>query len=233
MADSLEVFRDSMIKARALVGRAGQGPRRQDRARRADGSADRGLRGRPCATRSPTCRSSATAMQTTAQGMSDTAEQSSSLVNAVAAAAEETSVNVQTVSAGTEQLSSSIAEIGRQVVASAEIAKKAVAEAGATDATMQGLADNASRISVVVDLIQVIASQTNLACSQRDHRGGARGRSRPRLCGGRLRGQEPRQPDREGHRRDPHPDRQHAAGRFLGGDGDPQHRRDHRRKSTK
>jgi len=84
------------------------------------------------------------------------------LVNAVASAAEETSVNVQTVSAGTEQLSSSVAEIGRQVVTSAEIARKAVNEATATDATMRGLADNASRISVVVDLIQVIASQTNL-----------------------------------------------------------------------
>ena len=69
---------------------------------------------------------------------------------------------MQTVSAGTEQLSSSIAEIGRQVVTSAQIAKKAVEEAGATDSTMQGLADNASRVSVVVDLIQAIASQTNL-----------------------------------------------------------------------
>jgi methyl-accepting chemotaxis protein len=101
-------------------------------------------------------------MQITAQGMSSTAQQSSTLVGAVASAAEETSANVQTVSAGTAQLSSSIAEIGRQVVTSAEIARKAVDEAGATDATMQGLADNASRISVVVDLIQVIASQTNL-----------------------------------------------------------------------
>jgi methyl-accepting chemotaxis protein len=101
-------------------------------------------------------------MQTTAQTMSTTADRSSALVNAVASAAEETSVNVQTVSSGTEELSSSIAEIGRQVVTSAEIARKAVDEAGATDATMQGLADNASRISVVVDLIQVIASQTNL-----------------------------------------------------------------------
>ena len=43
-----------------------------------------------------------------------------------------------------------------------KIARKAVDEAGATDATMQGLADNASRIGVVVDLIQTIASQTNL-----------------------------------------------------------------------
>jgi methyl-accepting chemotaxis protein len=69
---------------------------------------------------------------------------------------------VQTVSSGTEELSSSIGEIGRQVVTSAEIARKAVDEAGSTDATMQGLADNAARISVVVDLIQTIASQTNL-----------------------------------------------------------------------
>src|SRR5689334_11905666 len=104
----------------------------------------------------------ANSMQTTAQSMSATADQSSALVSAVASAAEETSVNVQTVSAGTEQLSSSIAEIGRQVVSSSEIARKAVDEAGATDATMQGLADNAARISVVVDLIQTIASQTNL-----------------------------------------------------------------------
>src|SRR5436189_829805 len=105
---------------------------------------------------------SANSMQATAQSMSATADQSSALVSAVASAAEETSVNVQTVSSGTEELSSSIAEIGRQVVSSAEIARKAVDEAGATDATMQGLADNAARISVVVDLIQTIASQTNL-----------------------------------------------------------------------
>jgi methyl-accepting chemotaxis protein len=101
-------------------------------------------------------------MQTTAQSMAATADRSSALVSAVASAAEETSVNVQTVSAGTEQLSSSISEISRQVVTSAEIAAKAVSEAGATDATMQGLAENANRISVVIDLIQTIASQTNL-----------------------------------------------------------------------
>src|SRR6201991_78625 len=107
-------------------------------------------------------QSAAGSMQTTAQSMSTTADQSSALVNAVASAAEETSVNVQTVSAGTEQLSSSIEEISRQVVTSAEIARKAFEEAGSTDATVQSLADSASRISVVVDLIQTIASQTNL-----------------------------------------------------------------------
>jgi methyl-accepting chemotaxis protein len=107
-------------------------------------------------------QASANSMQATAQSMSSTADRSSALVNAVASAAEETSVNVQTVSSGTEQLSSSILEIGRQVVSSAEIAGKAVNEAKRTDATMQSLADNANRISIVIDLIQNIASQTNL-----------------------------------------------------------------------
>lgn len=43
-----------------------------------------------------------------------------------------------------------------------ELPAMAVDEARETDATMQGLAGNASRISIVIDLIQNIASQTNL-----------------------------------------------------------------------
>ena len=69
---------------------------------------------------------------------------------------------MQTVSSGTEELSSSIEEIGRQVITSAEIAARRSTTPAETDATMQELADNAARISVVVDLIQTIASQTNL-----------------------------------------------------------------------
>jgi methyl-accepting chemotaxis protein len=161
MSDTLQVFRDSMVKARAL-----SADQDQDRLAKTERTSRIEAR---IAEFEATVRAaldnlqqSANSMQTTAQGMSSTADQSSALVGAVAAAAEETSVNVQTVSPGTEELSSSIAEIGRQVVTSAEVARKAVAEASATDATVQGLADTASRISVVVDLIQVIASQTNL-----------------------------------------------------------------------
>jgi methyl-accepting chemotaxis protein len=161
MSESLHVFRESMIAARAMS--ADQDKERATKAERASRMETR------IAEFEATVRSAldalagaAGSMQSTAQGMSASADQSSALVSAVASAAEETSVNVQTVSAGTEELSSSIAEIGRQVVTSAEIARKAVDEAGATDATMQGLADNAARISVVVDLIQTIASQTNL-----------------------------------------------------------------------
>jgi methyl-accepting chemotaxis protein len=161
MANALQVFRQSMIQARALsadqnqdrVAKAERASRIEARIVQFEGAVRGAL---------DNLQHSADSMQSTAEGMARSADQSSALVNTVASAAEETSVNVQTVSAGTEQLSSSIAEIGRQVVSSSQIAKKAVDEAGATDATVQGLADSASRISVVVDLIQVIASQTNL-----------------------------------------------------------------------
>jgi methyl-accepting chemotaxis protein len=161
MANSLQVFRESMIEARTLS--ADQDKDRIAKSERASRMEARIVEFETTVrTAIDSLQQSANSMQATAQSMSTTADQSSALVNAVATAAEETSVNVQTVSSGTEELSSSIAEIGRQVVTSAEIARKAVDEAGATDATMQGLAENASRIRVVVDLIQTIASQTNL-----------------------------------------------------------------------
>jgi methyl-accepting chemotaxis protein len=161
MASSLQIFRESMIEARSMS--ADQDSDRAAKAERASRMEARIVEFEATVrTALDSLQGSANSMQVTAESMTATADQSSALVNAVASAAEETSVNVQTVSAGTEQLSSSIAEIGRQVVTSAEIARKAVDEAGATDATMQGLADNAARISVVIDLIQTIASQTNL-----------------------------------------------------------------------
>jgi methyl-accepting chemotaxis protein len=161
MASSLEIFRESMIEARALS--ADQNKDRIAKAERAS-RMEAQIVEFEAAVRAAldSLQKSANSMQGTAQSMSATADQSSALVNAVASAAEETSANVQTVSSGTEELASSISEISRQVIMSSQIARKAVDEAGATDATMQGLADNASRISVVVDLIQVIASQTNL-----------------------------------------------------------------------
>ena len=161
MAGTLEVFRDSMIRSRAMGAD-------QDRDRTA--KAERSARMESqIATFETTVRhaldglmQSANTMQVTAESMSASAERSSMLANAVASAAEETSVNVQTVSAGTEQLSSSISEISRQVLNSSAVANKAVAEADQTDAVMRGLSEDAARIGVVIDLIQSIASQTNL-----------------------------------------------------------------------
>ena len=161
MAQSLEVFRDNMINARAMgaeqekdrVAKTERAQRIETRIGEFEAKVQAALE---------QLQSSANSMQSTAQSMAATAERSSELVGTVASAAEETSVNVQTVASGTEELSASIAEIGRQVINSSDIAGKAVNEAGATDTTMQGLAENASRISAVIDLIQSIASQTNL-----------------------------------------------------------------------
>src|SRR3984957_7755076 len=125
MASSLQIFRESMIEARSIS--ADQDSDRAAKAERASRMEVRIVEFEATVrTALDSLQGSANSMQATAESMTATADQSSALVNAVASAAEETSVNVQTVSAGTEQLSSSIAEIGRQVVTSAEIARKAV-----------------------------------------------------------------------------------------------------------
>jgi len=109
-----------------------------------------------------TVSASTTQMETTAKSLSSTAEETSSQATTVASAAEQASVNVQTVASATEELSGSIAEISRQVSQSAEISSKAVQDAKATDAEIQGLAEAASKIGDVVSLITDIAEQTNL-----------------------------------------------------------------------
>lgn len=106
--------------------------------------------------------SAATEMQSSAETMSATADQTNQQAIAVAAASEEATVNVQTVASAAEQLSASIEEIGRQVTQSNEIAQSAVEEAEQTNAKVEGLAEAAQKIGDVVNLINDIASQTNL-----------------------------------------------------------------------
>lgn len=106
--------------------------------------------------------SASTELQTSAQSMSATAEETNRQSAAVAAAAEQATTNVQTVASATEELSASLGEVGRQVTESATIAKNAVEDARATNEKVQGLSDAANKIGEVVDLINDIASQTNL-----------------------------------------------------------------------
>ena len=101
-------------------------------------------------------------MQTTAEGMAATAEETSKQSTVVAAAAEEASTNVQTVASAAEELSSSISEISRQVSSSTEIASAAVSEVDNANDKVQGLAAAAQKIGEVVALITDIADQTNL-----------------------------------------------------------------------
>ncbi len=209
MANSLLVFRESMIQSRALS--ADQDKDRIAKAERASRMEARIVEFETTVrTALESLQTAAGSMQSTAQGMSATADQSSALVSAVASAAEETSVNVQTVSSGTEELSSSIAEIGRQVVS--VVGNRPQGGRGSRcdrfhDAGTGGQRRQNQR-GGRSDPDHRLADQP--AGAERHHRSRACRRCRPRIRRGRLRGEEPRQPDRESHRRNPPADRQHA-----------------------
>lgn len=101
-------------------------------------------------------------LRTTATMMSATAEETDREASGVASAAADATGNVQSISAAAEEMSGSIDEIGRQVVQSANIARKAVEEATRTNQTVLGLSEAAEKIGNVVKLISDIAGQTNL-----------------------------------------------------------------------
>jgi methyl-accepting chemotaxis protein len=101
-------------------------------------------------------------MQRSAQSLSAIAKETTRQSTTVAAAAQQTTANVQTVAAAAEELSTSGQEISRQIAQSASIAQSAVAQAGRTNAMVEGLLDATQKIGEVMGLIQTIAAQTNL-----------------------------------------------------------------------
>jgi methyl-accepting chemotaxis protein len=105
---------------------------------------------------------SAVRMQEDARMLASLAEDSSRLTGLVATAADQASRNVGTVAATGEELTSSIAEISRQVGQSSGMSQKAVDEAKSIDARIKSLALAAQQIGVVVSMISDIAGQTNL-----------------------------------------------------------------------
>lgn len=105
---------------------------------------------------------SAGKMQSTAKGLTGIAADASSEAMSAAAASEETSVNVQTVAAATEELTSSIAEISRQVSGATDVVRRANGMTETSSAEVARLSASAQKIGDVVGLIQAIAAQTNL-----------------------------------------------------------------------
>jgi methyl-accepting chemotaxis protein len=161
MAKAVNVFKQSMIRAEQLAAeQTAEQANKQQRQQTVEAyitSFESGVRGSL-----DTLASAATQMRATSQGMSATAQETSTQATAVAEAAGQASANVQTVAFATEELSSSVTEIGRQVVQSTRIAGEAVGEADRTNMTVQGLSAAAQKIGDVVRLISDIASQTNL-----------------------------------------------------------------------
>ena len=101
-------------------------------------------------------------MESTAGGLSGSAEETSRRMLAASAATDQASANVQTVAGAAEELTASIQEIAGQVSQAASVALRAVEEARTTDATVQALAVAAGKIGEVVQFISGIAAQTNL-----------------------------------------------------------------------
>ena len=106
--------------------------------------------------------SAAGEMQRSAQSLSAIAKETTRQSTSVAAAAQQTTANVQTVAAAAEELSTSGQEISRQIAHSASMAQSAVAQAGRSNAIMEGLLQATQKIGEVMGLVQSIAAQTNL-----------------------------------------------------------------------
>ncbi|KZD08155.1 methyl-accepting chemotaxis protein [Oceanibaculum pacificum] len=161
MAESVQVFKDNMIRNEELAAAAArQQQERNARAARVEELTDRFRNA--VQTLLQTVSHSASDMQATAHSMSETASRTTERATAVAAAAEEASQNVNAVSAAAEELAQSIAEISRQVLQSSELAATASREAEETNQVVSELAEAATRIGEVVSLINDIAEQTNL-----------------------------------------------------------------------
>jgi methyl-accepting chemotaxis protein len=105
---------------------------------------------------------SALGLRATSEIMARAIQVTGTKAAAVATASEAASHNVQTVASAAEQLAASIATVADQVARSSAVAHDAAAAARRTDATVQSMADAAQRIGEVVDLINAIATKTNL-----------------------------------------------------------------------
>ncbi len=106
--------------------------------------------------------SAATALLKAADAVGEAGQRTNHRAERSATGIGQATQNVHAVAAAAEQLSASVVEITRQVAESARAAQEAAQAARASDTTVAGLAEAASRIGDVVRLISDIAGQTNL-----------------------------------------------------------------------
>ena len=104
----------------------------------------------------------ASELQSAAQVMTRTSEQTSQQALSVSTASEQTSVNVHSLAAATEELSASVEEISRQVRFSSEMSGDAATKADRTIEKVSELTAATQKIGMIVGMIQEIAGQTNL-----------------------------------------------------------------------
>ena len=147
-----------------------------------------------------TVADSAGEMRATAASLFNASGHTSNRAESAVQTSNEASSNVETAAVAADELSSSIAEIGRRLNQTTEVVRVAVDEAQVTNQGYRragaGRAQDRRRHQAHP---QYCRTDQSLG-AQRHHRGGARRRSRPRLCGGRFRGEIARRADRQGDR---------------------------------
>jgi methyl-accepting chemotaxis protein len=162
MAGAARIFKDNMIeterlRAEQLADQQAQSlQRRDERLRLASGFQD------AVGSIVDKLSSEATELEAAASTLTRTAETTLELSGVVSDASSEASGNIRSVAAAIEQMTSSVGEIGRQVLESSSIAQSAVEHAKTTDGRITALSQAAGRIGDVVKLITGIAEQTNL-----------------------------------------------------------------------
>lgn len=162
VARSLNVFKESMIKARELTAE-------QERLK-AQAEVDRKAAQRQLAdtfdsrTRDviASLSEAASTMRAAAEQLNVSSQQTAHASGIVASAATEADANVQTVAAAAEELSASSQEISKQVSSVAQRTNQAAEEAANTSRTVGDLNTYAQSVGEVVGAIRDIAEQTNL-----------------------------------------------------------------------
>jgi methyl-accepting chemotaxis protein len=105
---------------------------------------------------------SADAMKATATTLSTSSGETSQHAGGAVHASSAASSSVRTAAVAADELTTSIAEIARQLELTNNVVQAAVTEAKATDGEIEALAAAARKIGDVVKLIRDIAAQTNL-----------------------------------------------------------------------
>lgn len=105
---------------------------------------------------------SAEVLESESVSMRETSNETDEIVGSVRSSTHMAAQSVQSVAASSEELTSSFAEIGRQVEDASVISQDANKQALATNRHVDGLATMAEEIGSVVETIGDIASQTNL-----------------------------------------------------------------------
>jgi methyl-accepting chemotaxis protein len=162
MAAAVQVFKDNLIRSRALerdtaLAREGAETQRRRAVHAMAGSFEAAVGGVLARV-----SDAALGLRADAEAMSGTATHTAERAATVSGAAQEAAQHVGTVAAAAEELGASVQEISRQVDGSADLARGAVVEAGQTASLVQELSAAAGRIGDVVRLITDIAGQTNL-----------------------------------------------------------------------